>query len=59
MSDLVTRDFIHPAADGYPLSMRLIAHPAPTSAVLVSSGTGFPKRFYGGSRGGWRVGPGS
>lgn len=46
MSDLVTRDFIHPAADGYPLSMRLIAHPAPTSAVLVSSGTGFPKRFY-------------
>lgn len=44
--DLVTRDFIHPAADGYPLSMRLISAETPTLAVLVSSGTGFPKGFY-------------
>jgi predicted alpha/beta hydrolase len=44
--DLLTRDLIQPAADGYPLSMRLISHPAPTQAILVSSGTGFPKRFY-------------
>lgn len=46
MSDLVTRDFIHPAADGYPLSMRLISAEHPTIAVLMSSGTGFPKGFY-------------
>lgn len=44
--ELTTRDFVHAAADGYPLSMRLIAHPEPRHAVLVSSGTGFPKRFY-------------
>lgn len=46
MSDLIARDFIHPAADGYPLSMRLVSGPEPTRAVLVSSGTGFPKGFY-------------
>lgn len=46
MSDLVIRDFIAPAADGYPLSMRLVSAPDPTVAVMVSSGTGFPKGFY-------------
>ena len=46
MTDLVTRDFIAPAADGYPLSMRLVAAAEPRIAVLVSSGTGFPKGFY-------------
>ncbi len=46
MSDLVIRDFIAPAADGYPLSMRLISAESPAVAVLVSSGTGFPKGFY-------------
>jgi len=46
MSDLVTRDFIASAADGYPLSMQLVTGPRPTVAVLVSSGTGFPKGFY-------------
>ena len=46
MSDLVTRDFTACAADGCPLSMQLVSGPAPTVAVLVSSGTGFPKGFY-------------
>ena len=46
MADPVIRDFITPATDGYPLSMRLVSAPEPTVAVLVSSGTGFPKRFY-------------
>lgn len=46
MSDLVARDFIHPASDDYPLSMRLVSAAQPTRAVLVSSGTGFPKGFY-------------
>ena len=46
MAELRVQDLTRPAADGYPLSMRLIAHPEPTLAVLVSSGTGFPKGFY-------------
>ena len=46
MNDLVTRDFTAPAADGYPLSMRLVSAAEPQIAVLVSSGTGFPKGFY-------------
>ena len=46
MSDLVTRDLTVPAADGYPLSMRLISAERPMAGVLVSSGTGFPKGFY-------------
>ncbi|CAN7247793.1 alpha/beta hydrolase family protein [Brevundimonas sp. LjRoot202] len=46
MSDPVIRDFSAPAADGYPLSMRLISAERPTVAVLISSGTGFPKGFY-------------
>lgn len=46
MGDLVTTDFTHSAADGYPLAMRLIAHPAPRHAVMVSAGTGMPKGFY-------------
>src|SRR5690606_14362460 len=46
MSDLIIRDLTVAAADGYPLSMRLVAAPRPTVAVLVSSGTGFPKGFY-------------
>ncbi|CAN5356455.1 alpha/beta fold hydrolase [soil metagenome] len=46
MSDLVTRDFIHPASDGYSLSMRVVSAPTPTIAILMSSGTGFPKGFY-------------
>lgn len=46
MSDVFVRDLIQPAVDGYPLSMRLFAPDAPTHAVLVSSGTGFPKGFY-------------
>src|SRR5690606_11082197 len=39
-------DFTAPAADGYPLSMRLVSAAEPQIAVLVSSGTGFPKGFY-------------
>lgn len=46
MSDLVTRDFTAPAPDGYLLSMRLVSAAEPRIAVLVSSGTGFPKGFY-------------
>lgn len=46
MSELLARDFIQPASDGFPLSMRLISPQTPTRAVLVSSGTGFPKGFY-------------
>lgn len=46
MSDLLARDFIHPASDGFPLSMRLVSAAQPAHAVLVSSGTGFPKGFY-------------
>lgn len=46
MSDLVLRDFIAPAADGYPLSMRLVSASDPTVAVMVSSGAGFPKGVY-------------
>lgn len=46
MTDITVRDFIQPAADGYPLSMRLLSPARPTHAVLVTSGTGFPKGFY-------------
>lgn len=46
MTDLIIRDFIAPASDGYPLSMRLVSAQQPTVAVLASSGTGFPKGFY-------------
>ncbi|MFN4092734.1 MAG: serine aminopeptidase domain-containing protein [Brevundimonas sp.] len=46
MSDITSRDLTGPAADGYPLSMRVIHGPNPTVAVLVSSGTGMPKGFY-------------
>lgn len=46
MTEPLVRDLIRPAADGYPLSMRLISAPEPTVAILVSSGTGFPKGFY-------------
>ncbi len=46
MTDPVIRDLTVPAPDGYPLSMRLASTERPTVAVLVSSGTGFPKGFY-------------
>ena len=46
MTEPLVRDFIQPAKDGYPLSMRLVSAPEPTIAILVSSGTGFPKGFY-------------
>jgi hypothetical protein len=43
--DLILRDLTASADDGYPLSMRLVSAPEPTHAVLVTSGTGFPKGF--------------
>jgi len=46
MAPLITRDFTALAADRYPLSMRIVSAANPTTAVLVSSGTGFPKGFY-------------
>jgi predicted alpha/beta hydrolase len=44
--DLITRDQLVLAGDGFPLSTRFISSPVPTHAVLVTSGTGFPKGFY-------------
>lgn len=46
MTDITARDLTVTAADGYALSARLLTPPKPTVAVLVSSGTGFPKGFY-------------
>lgn len=46
MTEPLVRDFLRPASDGYPLSMRLTSAGDPTMAILVSSGTGFPKGFY-------------
>ncbi|ADL01180.1 alpha/beta hydrolase family protein [Brevundimonas subvibrioides] len=46
MSDINAQDVVAVAADGYRLSARLITGPSPTHAVLVTSGTGFPKGFY-------------
>ena len=34
------------ARDGYPLAATLVVPRAPTSALMVSSGTGFPRGFY-------------
>lgn len=46
MTDITARDLTVTAADGYSLSARLLTPPQPTLAILVSSGTGFPKGFY-------------
>ncbi len=46
MAGLVTQDIVAIADDGHALSARLIRGPDPTHAVLVTSGTGFPKGFY-------------
>lgn len=40
------RDLTISARDGHALSARLFPAAAPRAGVLVSSGTGFPKRFY-------------
>lgn len=40
------RDLTVPARDGFPLSARLFPAEAPRGAVMISSGTGFPKGFY-------------
>ncbi|OYX58583.1 MAG: alpha/beta hydrolase [Brevundimonas subvibrioides] len=46
MTELVTREIVAVADDGYALSAQLFTGPAPTHAVLVTSGTGFPRGFY-------------
>lgn len=46
MADVIAEDIVAVAEDGYPLSARLLTGPEPTHAVLVTSGTGFPKGFY-------------
>lgn len=46
MAELMIRDLSIFARDGFPLSTRLVSAAAPRVAVLVSSGTGFPKSFY-------------
>lgn len=45
-SDIISRDIRFNAADGYELAGRLNIAPSPHMAVLVSSGTGYPKGFY-------------
>lgn len=39
-------EFELPARDGYPLSAKVFLPEAPKAAVLISSGTGFPKELY-------------
>lgn len=39
-------DLVFEAADGYALSGRALVGPRPEIAILVTSGTGFPKGFY-------------
>ena len=46
MDAITVTDFTRPATDGFPLSMRLTTPTTATSAVLISSATGFPKGFY-------------
>ena len=47
MTTLIREDEIRfPARDGYSLSGRIIVPDAPRAAVLISSGTGFPKGYY-------------
>ncbi|WP_300542455.1 alpha/beta hydrolase [Maricaulis sp.] len=47
MTTLIEEDEIRfDARDGYSLSGRIIAPDNPRAAVLISSGTGFPKGFY-------------
>lgn len=43
---IATEAVTFPADDGYPLSGLFLTPPRPERAVLVSSGTGFPKEFY-------------
>lgn len=46
MSAVAAEPLTFPAADGCLLSGLLLRPAAPTRAILVSSGTGFPKEFY-------------
>ena len=46
MAEFIAQDIIVVAEDGYRLSARLIRGPAPTHAILITSGTGFPMGFY-------------
>lgn len=46
MSNVAAEPLTIPADDGCPLSGLVLRPPAPDHAVLVSSGTGFPKEFY-------------
>lgn len=47
MTTMIREDEIRfDARDGYSLSGRIIAPEQPRAAVLISSGTGFPKGFY-------------
>jgi len=44
--DVRTESLTIRARDGYPLSAKAIVPERPKAAVLISSGTGFPKEFY-------------
>jgi len=46
MTAIHDSEFDLPARDGYPLSARVFLPEAPKGAVLISSGTGFPKELY-------------
>ncbi|WP_300528528.1 alpha/beta hydrolase [Maricaulis sp.] len=46
MTDITTRHFKLPARDGFALAAQSIAPETPKAAVLISSGTGFPKELY-------------
>lgn len=46
MSGIRTETLTIEALDGYPLSALSIVPEQPKAAVLISSGTGFPKEFY-------------
>jgi predicted alpha/beta hydrolase len=46
MTEPRIEDLTVSAVDGYPLSVRLYRPATPQMAVMISSGTGFPKGFY-------------
>lgn len=46
MTEIHECEFELPARDGYPLSAKVFLPEGPKAAVLISSGTGFPKELY-------------
>lgn len=46
MTDVQSKTITFSASDGWPLAGDLFIGPAPRIAVMISAGTGFPRRFY-------------